>query len=149
MRIVNFTHGELYAFGAYIVYSSPLLWGSDSFVAIGSGGSSRRACSAQSSRWCCCGPCCNADIDTAMLVMIGTWIVMQNSRTSDLDGVAKSIVTPFPEAPLVIGPVSVSWYRVFVLLVALALIAASYLLVQHSSSVKPCARRSRTAKLRR
>ena len=59
-----------------------------------------------------------ADIDTTMLVMIGAWIVMQNSEQLVWGGVAKSIITPFPESPLVIGPVSVSWLRAFVLVVA-------------------------------
>jgi branched-chain amino acid transport system permease protein len=46
--------------------------------------------------------------------------------------VAKSINTPFPAAPLVIGPVSVAWNRVFVLIVALILIGATYLLINRT-----------------
>ena len=34
---------------------------------------------------------------------------MQNTEQLVWGGVAKSIVTPFPEQPLVLGPVSVSW----------------------------------------
>ena len=60
-----------------------------------------------------------ADIDTTMLVMIGAWIAMQNTEQLVWSGVAKSIDNPFPAAPLVIGPVSVSWNRLFVFCVAL------------------------------
>ncbi len=95
MRVVNFAHGELYAFGAY-------------------------------------GPMRGADIDTVMLVMIGAWIVMQNTELLFWGGVAKAIVTPFPEAPLVIGPVSISWLRLFVLAMALLLIGGSYVLIHRT-----------------
>jgi branched-chain amino acid transport system permease protein len=77
-------------------------------------------------------PLRGADVDTVMLVMIGAWIVMQNSELLAWGGVAKSIVTPFPETPLVIGPISISWLRVFVLAVALLLIVASYLLIHRT-----------------
>jgi branched-chain amino acid transport system permease protein len=70
-----------------------------------------------------------ADIDTTMLVMIGAWIALQNAEQLAWSGVAKSISTPFPAAPLVIGPVSVAWNRVFVLLIALVLIGVSYFLI--------------------
>ena len=73
-----------------------------------------------------------ADIDTTMLVMIGAWIVMQNTEHLAWGGVAKSIVTPFPDEPLVIGPISVSWLRVFVFVVALMLIAGSYLMIHRT-----------------
>ena len=39
-----------------------------------------------------------ADIDTTMLVMIGAWIVMQNTELLTWGGVAKSIVTRFPRS---------------------------------------------------
>jgi branched-chain amino acid transport system permease protein len=73
-----------------------------------------------------------ADIDTTMLVMIGAWIALQNAEQLAWTGVAKSIDTPFPAAPLVIGPVSVAWNRVFVLVVALLLIGATYLLINRT-----------------
>jgi branched-chain amino acid transport system permease protein len=44
-------------------------------------------------------------------------------------GVAKSIDNPFPDAPLVIGPVSVSWLRLFVLVAAALLIVIAYSLI--------------------
>jgi branched-chain amino acid transport system permease protein len=46
--------------------------------------------------------------------------------------VAVSIANPFPSAPLVVGPVSVSWIRVFVLVCALALIGITYLLINRT-----------------
>jgi branched-chain amino acid transport system permease protein len=64
-----------------------------------------------------------------MLVMIGAWIILQNTEQLAWTGVAQSIATPFPAAPLVIGPVSVSWNRIFVLAIALLLIGLTWLLV--------------------
>jgi branched-chain amino acid transport system permease protein len=77
-------------------------------------------------------PMRGADIDTVMLVMIGAWIVMQNTELLVWGGVAKAIATPFPDAPLVIGPVSISWLRVFVLAAALLLILAAYALINRT-----------------
>jgi branched-chain amino acid transport system permease protein len=65
-----------------------------------------------------------------MLVMIGLWIAMQNGELLIWSGVAKSIPHPFPTAPLVLGPVAIAPLRLFVLLLATALIAASWLLIQ-------------------
>src|SRR3954447_1164787 len=131
MRIVNFAHGELYAFGAYFVYFVAVILGLNFFLsllfAIVAG--------------CLLGalievvllrPMRGADIDTTMLVMIGAMIVMQNSEQLVWGGVAKSVSTPFPETPLVIGPVSVSYLRVFVLAMALLLIAATYILINRT-----------------
>jgi branched-chain amino acid transport system permease protein len=73
-----------------------------------------------------------ADIDTTMLVMIGAWIALQNGEQLAWTGVARSIDSPFPSAPLTMGPVSVAWGRVFVFFVALVLIAATYALINHT-----------------
>ena len=73
-----------------------------------------------------------ADIDTTMLVMIGAWIIMQNTEQLIWGGVALSINSPFPDDPLVLGVASVSWSRVYVFIVALLLIAATYLLVNRT-----------------
>jgi branched-chain amino acid transport system permease protein len=73
-----------------------------------------------------------ADIDTTMLVMIGAWIALQNFEQLTWSGVAKSIDTPFPSSPLVLGPVSVSWNRLFVFVVAVSLIVASYALINRT-----------------
>jgi branched-chain amino acid transport system permease protein len=131
MRVVNFTHGELYAFGAYMVYFFAMVLGVNFFLAlvlavllgIALGGLIEIVL---------LRPLRDASIDTTMLVMIGAWIVMQNAEQLVWSGVAKSIVTPFPEQPLVLGPVSVSWTRVFVFIVAAVLIVGAQLLIQRT-----------------
>jgi branched-chain amino acid transport system permease protein len=131
MRVVNFTHGELYAFGAYMVYFFAMVLGVDFFLALILAvllgialGSLIEVVLLR--------PLRDASIDTTMLVMIGAWIVMQNSEQLVWSGVAKSIATPFPEQPLVLGPVSVSWTRVFVFAVAVVLIVSAQLLIQRT-----------------
>ena len=131
MRVVNFTHGELYAFGAYMMYMFVMRTGANFFaalvLAIALGvllGAAIELLLLRRLR--------GADIDTTMLVMIGAWIALQNAEQLVWSGVAKSIDSPFPAAPLVIGPVSVGWNRVFVLGVALALIAATHALINHT-----------------
>lgn len=131
MRVVNFTHGELYAFGAYTVYFVAAALGLDFFlgllVAVVAGALLGALIEITLLR-----PMRGADIDTVMLVMIGAWIVMQNTELLVWGGVAKAIVTPFPDSPLVIGPVSISWLRVFVLVVAFLLIIGSYLIIHRT-----------------
>lgn len=131
MRVVNFAHGELYAFGAYTVYLVVAALELNFFfalaVAVIAGALLGALVEITLLR-----PMRTQDIDTIMLVMIGAWIVMQNTELLLWGGVAKAIVTPFPETPLVIGPVSLSWLRVFVLGVALLLIVGSYLLIHRT-----------------
>jgi branched-chain amino acid transport system permease protein len=131
MRVVNFTHGELYAFGAYCMYALVMRLGFDFFIslllatALGAvlGALIELALLSRLRR---------ADIDTTMLVMIGAWIIMQNTEQLIWGGVALSINSPFPDDPLVLGVASVSWSRVYVFFVALLLIAATYLLVNRT-----------------
>ena len=131
MRVVNFTHGELYALGAYMVYFFAMVLGVNFFLAlvvavligIAVGGLIELVL-LRGLR--------DASIDTTMLVMIGAWIIMQNSEQLVWSGVAKSIVPPFPQEPLVLGPVSVSWTRVFVFVVAVLLIVGAHLLIQRT-----------------
>jgi branched-chain amino acid transport system permease protein len=131
MRVVNFAHGELYTFGAYFVYLASALLGLNFFlslaVAIVFGFIVGAAIEFLLLR-----PMRGADIDTTMIVMIGAMIVMQNAEQYVWGGVAKSVSTPFGESTLVVGPVSVSWLRVFVFFAALALIAGSYLLINRT-----------------
>src|SRR4029079_12979942 len=124
-------HGELYAFGAYMMYALAMLSGANFFVALVLAimlgailGAAREFVLLRRLR--------GADIDTTMLVMIGAWIALQNAEQLAWTGVAKSIDNPFPAAPLVFGVVSVSWNRVFVFFVALVLIAATYALINHT-----------------
>jgi branched-chain amino acid transport system permease protein len=131
MRVVNFTHGELYAFGAYMMYALVMLTGANFFVALALAialgvllGAVLELALLRRLR--------GADIDTTMLVMIGAWIALQNAEQLAWGGAALSINNPFPSSPLVIGVVSVSWIRVFVLFTALALIAITYGLINHT-----------------
>jgi len=131
MRVVNFTHGELYAFGAYMMYMLVMLAGANFFLSLALAVVLGVALGA-SLEFTLLRKLRGADIDTTMLVMIGAWIALQNAEQLAWTGVAKSIDSPFPAAPLVIGPVSVLWNRVFVFVVALALIAATYALIHHT-----------------
>jgi branched-chain amino acid transport system permease protein len=131
MKVVNFTHGELYAFGAYMMYALVMLAGVSFFVALPLAialgillGALLELVLLRRLR--------GADIDTTMLVMIGAWIALQNAEQLAWTGVAKSTDMPFPAAPLVLGPVSVAWSRVFVLVVALILIATTYFLINRT-----------------
>src|SRR5690349_11152152 len=131
MKVVNFTHGELYAFGAYMMYALVMLLGVNFFVALPLAialgvalGALLELVLLRRLR--------GADIDTTMLVMIGAWIALQNAEQLSWSGVAKSIDTPFPVSPLVLGPASVSWTRLFVFVAALALIAGSYALINRT-----------------
>jgi branched-chain amino acid transport system permease protein len=131
MRVVNFTHGELYAFGAYAVYWLVAGAGVNFFLAIPIAIAAGLLLGALV-EYALLRPMRGADIDATMLVMIGAWIVMQNSEMIVWGGVARSIETPFPETPLAVGPVSVSWLRVFAFGVALALIAGAYFLINRT-----------------
>jgi len=131
MRVVNFTHGELYAFGAYCMYALVMLFHVNFFLALVFAtamgimlGAALEVLLLNRLR--------GADIDTTMLVMIGAWIVMQNTEQFSWSGVALSINSPFPANPLIVGPLSVSWNRVYVFIVALGLIAATYYLVNRT-----------------
>ena len=131
MRVVNFTHGELYAFGAYMMYALVMLSGVNFFVALVLAVVLGAALGALI-EFVLLRKLRGADIDTTMLVMIGAWIALQNAEQFAWTGVAKAIANPFPAAPLVIGAISVSWNRVFVFFIALVLIAATYGLINHT-----------------
>ena len=131
MRVVNFTHGELYAFGAYMMYALVALAGLNFFVSLALSVVLGVALGA-AVEFLLLRRLRGADIDTTMLVMIGAWIAMQNAEQLAWTGVARSIPNPFPAAPLVLGSVSVSWARVFVFFVALALIAGTYVLINRT-----------------
>ena len=124
MNVVNFTHGVLYTFGAYMMFIVGNQFGMNFFlalpVAVAAGWALGAVIELTLLR-----PLRGSDIDTTMLVMIGAWIAMQSGALWIWGGVAKSVATPFPEEPLVIGPVSVSWLRLFVLAAAALLIVAT------------------------
>jgi branched-chain amino acid transport system permease protein len=131
MRVVNFTHGELYAFGAYAVFALAMVFGVNFFLALALAVIGGMVLGALI-ELVLLRPMRGADIDTTMLIMIGAWIVMQNTEMLTWGGVAKAVVTPLPETPLVIGPVSLSWLRLFVLGLALVLIAGTYVLINRT-----------------
>ncbi|HVY57876.1 MAG TPA: branched-chain amino acid ABC transporter permease [Xanthobacteraceae bacterium] len=131
MRVVNFTHGELYSFGAYVVYFLQISIGVNFFLALVVAVIAGCALGALI-EFVLLRPLQGADIDTTMLVMIGTWIFLQNTELLYWGGVSKSIATPFPSAPLEIGPISVSWLRIFVLIVGIVLIAGTYVLINRT-----------------
>lgn len=131
MRVVNFTHGELYSFGAYMMYAIAMLLGINFFLALVLAVLLGIALGA-AIEFVLLRKLRGADIDTTMLVMIGAWIALQNMEQLTWTGVAKSIDSPFPSSPLAIGNVSVSWNRLFVFAVAIALIAATYALINRT-----------------
>lgn len=131
MRVVNFTHGELYTFGAYMVYFFASHMGLNFFTSIAVAMILGIALGALI-EFVLLRPIRGANIDTTMLVMIGAWITMQNLEQFTWSGVAKSVNHPFPLDPLVLGPLSVSWVRVFVFVFAIVLIAATYYLINHT-----------------
>ncbi len=131
MRVVNFTHGELYAFGAYMMYMLVMLTGANFFVALALAIALGVALGAVL-EFVLLRRLHSADIDTTMLVMIGAWIALQNAEQLLWSGVAKSIDNPFPSAPLVIGVVSVAWNRVFVFVTAIFLVGVTYVLINHT-----------------
>lgn len=131
MNVVNFTHGILYTFGAYMMFLIVNQLGINFFVALPLavmlGWLLGAAIELTLLR-----PLRGSDIDTTMLVMIGAWIAMQSGALWIWGGVAKSVVSPFPDSPLEIGPVSVSWLRLFVLFAAALLIVVTYGLINRT-----------------
>ena len=131
MNVVNFTHGVLYTLGAYVMFIVVQELGLNFFlalpVAIVVGWALGAIIELTLLR-----PLRGSDIDTTMLVMIGAWIAMQSGTLWIWGGVAKSVATPFPEQPLVLGPVSVSWLRLFVLAAAALLIVVTYFLINRT-----------------
>ncbi|MGX7741043.1 branched-chain amino acid ABC transporter permease [Rhodopseudomonas parapalustris] len=131
MNVVNFTHGILYTFGAYVMFVVVQKFELNFFVALPLSIASGWALGALV-ELTLLRPLRGSDIDTTMLVMIGAWIAMQSATLWVWGGVAKSVPTPFPDAPLEIGPVSVSWLRLFVLVAAGALIVLTYVLINRT-----------------
>jgi branched-chain amino acid transport system permease protein len=131
MRVVNFTHGELYTFGAYMVFFFAMTLSANFFLAlvfaivlgVGLGAAIE---------FVLLRPLRGANIDTTMLIMIGAWIALQNTEQLVWTGIAKSVIHPFPAEPVVLGPLSVSWIRIFVFCVAILLIVGTHLLIHRT-----------------
>jgi len=131
MNVVNFTHGALYTVGAYAMYIAAVSFGLDFFLAFPVAIVAGLLLGALI-EWTLLRPLRGADIDTTMLVMIGAGIALQSGILWTFTGVAKAIPSPFPDAPLVLGPVSFSWLRLFVLGAALVLILGTYVLIDRT-----------------
>lgn len=131
MRVVNFTHGELYTFGAYMVFFFAMTLSTNFFLALVFAMVLGVALGA-AIEFVLLRPLRGANIDTTMLIMIGAWIALQNSEQLVWSGVAKSVNHPFPVEPFVLGPVSVSWIRIFVFCVAILLIVGAHLLIHRT-----------------
>ncbi|MBR1154067.1 branched-chain amino acid ABC transporter permease [Bradyrhizobium sp. JYMT SZCCT0428] len=131
MKVANFTHGELYTFGAYMAYLLIGPLGLNFFlgllIAVLLG-----VLLGAVIEYVLLRPLQGAHMDTVMLVMIGAWIALQNLELLTWGGVAKSVPQPFPTEPLVIGSVSVAPLRIFVLLAALVLLAVFYLILNRT-----------------
>ncbi|HUK33080.1 MAG TPA: branched-chain amino acid ABC transporter permease [Vicinamibacterales bacterium] len=132
MRVVNFTHGEMYAFGAYVTYGLVARAGVNFFAALPLAVVAAFALGGLLEMMLL-RPMRGADVDTTMLVMIGAWIILQNAEMMIWGGEAKSIATPFSETALAIGPISLSSLRLFSLAVALLLVAASYGVINYTA----------------
>jgi branched-chain amino acid transport system permease protein len=128
MNVVNFAHGEFYTFGAYAAFAALALASVHFFLAIPlaivAGALAGAVCERVLLR-----PLRGQSIDTVMLVMIGLWIAMQNAELLGWGGVAKSVPTPFPTQPVVLGAVSVAPLRLFVFAVSGLLILGAHLLL--------------------
>jgi branched-chain amino acid transport system permease protein len=131
MRVVNFTHGELYAFGGYVIFLFTALLGVNFYFALLAAVVLGVILGA-AIEFVLLRPLRGADIDTTMLIMIGSWIVLQNTEQMIWGGVAKSIVSPLSTEPLELGPISVAWLRVFVFVAAGMLIVATYALIHRT-----------------
>jgi branched-chain amino acid transport system permease protein len=131
MNVVNFAHGEFYTFGAYAAFAALALASVHFFVAIPlailAGAFAGAVCERVLLR-----PLRAQSIDTVMLVMIGLWIAMQNAELLGWGGVAKSVPTPFPTQPVVLGAVSVAPLRIFVFVVSGLLILGAHLLLSRT-----------------
>ena len=131
MNVVNFAHGEFYTLGAYAAFAALALASVHFFVAIPlaivAGALAGAVCERVLLR-----PLRGQSIDTVMLVMIGLWIAMQNAELLGWGGVAKSVPTPFPTQPVVLGAVSVAPLRIFVFVVSGLLILGAHLLLSRS-----------------
>jgi len=131
MRVVNFTHGELYAFGAYMAYGLVALLRLDFYLSLLLAALLGAALGAVIER-VLLRPLRGADIDSVMLAMIGAALVIQNAQMWAWGGVAKLVPSPFAGTPLILGPVSVLPLRLFVFGVACALLLGFWLMLERT-----------------
>ncbi|RUZ71008.1 branched-chain amino acid ABC transporter permease [Mesorhizobium sp. M7A.F.Ca.US.006.01.1.1] len=131
MKIINFTHGELYTIGAYTAFVFVALVGGNYFVALALAvvvGATAGALI----ELILIRPMRNADMDSTMLVLIGAWIILQNGENWIWGGRPQSIPSPFSIEPLVLGPVSVDPLRAFVFAMAICLIVVAHASINYT-----------------
>lgn len=131
MRVVNMAHGELYTLGAYMAYGFVALLGLNYFGSLILAALAGLAVGALIERLLLRKRNLAA-IDEVMLIMIGVMIVLQNTELLAWGGVAKAVPSPFSQEPIVMGAVSVSPLRLFVLATALVLLGSFYMLIERS-----------------
>jgi len=131
MKVVNMAHGELYTLGAYAAYGFVALLGVNYFAAIFLSALFGLAVGAVI-EYLLLRRRNLAAMDEVMLIMIGVMIVLQNAELLVWGGVAKAVPSPFSQEPIVMGGVSVSPTRVFVLGTAVVLLVSFYMLIEKS-----------------
>ncbi|MCT9810470.1 branched-chain amino acid ABC transporter permease [Acidovorax sp. Be4] len=131
MKVVNMAHGELYTLGAYVAYGFVSVLGLNYFGSVLVAAVAGLAIGALI-EWMLLRRRNLAAMDEVMLIMIGVMIVLQNAELLLWGGVAKAVPSPFSQEPIVLGAVSVSPIRLFVLGTALVLLVSFYLLIERS-----------------
>ncbi|KAF0808483.1 branched-chain amino acid transport system permease [Alcanivorax xiamenensis] len=131
MKVVNFAHGELYAFGAYVAYALVSLLQMDYFVALVLAAGLGLILGA-AIEFLLLRRCRLENIDEVMLIMIGVMIIMQNAELLAWGGVAKVVPTPLPQESIIVGGIYLSPTRLFVLGAAIVLLLVFYLVIERS-----------------
>ncbi|GAA5233946.1 branched-chain amino acid ABC transporter permease [Verticiella sediminum] len=131
MRVVNFAHGEFYALGAYMAYAAVSLLNLHFFAAL-LFAAAIGFVFGWAIEFVLLRRCKLENIDEVMLIMIGVMIFMQNAELLVWGGVAKIVPSPFSQEPLVLGNVSLSPTRLFVLVCAALLLVVFYLIIERS-----------------
>ncbi|QGZ30423.1 branched-chain amino acid ABC transporter permease [Stutzerimonas stutzeri] len=131
MRVVNFAHGELYAFGAYVAYALVSLLGLNYFGSVLLAGALGLLLGV-AIEFLLLRRCRLENVDEVMLIMIGLMIIMQNAELLLWGGVAKVVPTPFAQESITVGGIYLSPTRLFVFCAAVVLLIAFYLIIERS-----------------
>ncbi len=129
MNVVNFAHGELYMLGAYFVYTLSAFLGIDFFISIiiamvavaGVGWLIEKGI---------LRPLRGSPSEMSMLATIGISIALQNAARFIWSPVPQNLSVPFPPIAVALGPVRITYLRMFCALIALGAIVATHFLVQ-------------------
>jgi len=132
MNVVNFAHGELYMLGAYFLYTLTELVGVNYFAAILISTMGVAVVGLLIER-SILKPLRGRTPDSSLLATIGLLIVLQNAARFIWSPVPQVIHHPFSSRALSIGPIMITEVRVFIALVAVALIVGTHFLVQKTT----------------